>query len=132
MNAPDRTPQEPPPPSAPPPPEASPPAEVPATPETRPPEIPFVCRDTTITKITTRLVESDGRPVPGSGTTIKFKTGLVLVDYDTPNTVERQGPGDRVQVCLVAVPDGCPPGDDRGKGYRVFDYGLREAYVMID
>lgn len=117
---------------APPAPEPPAPTEA-STPEPpRPPEIAFSCRETTITAIRARLQDKDGCPDLDSGVTIQFKSGVVLVGYEKPLTMEHQQPGDRVQVCLVAVPHDCPPGDDRGKTYRVFDYASKEAYVMID
>ncbi len=96
------------------------------------PEIPFQCSDTRIATIGTRLTEGDGTPVPDSGSVIVLNNGIQLVDYVTPETVAREKPGDRVQVCLVWVPTDCPPGDDRGKTYRVYDYKQRRSYVMID
>lgn len=90
------------------------------------------CVDTHITEIGTRLVDGDGKPVPDSGVSIGFSSGLSLVGYSTPPEVKLQHPGDAVRVCLVAVPVGCPPGDDRGKLYRVHDAHLRISYVLPD
>ena len=90
------------------------------------------CVDTHITEIGTRLVDGDGTPDPDSGVSIFFTSGLALVDYSTPAEVKLQHPGDAVRVCLVAVPVDCPPGDDRGKLYRVQDAHLRISYVLPD
>ncbi len=76
--------------------------------------------------------EGGGHPVPGSGVTLIFKNGLMLVGYDTPLPVESQKPGDRVKVCLVEVPANCPPGDTRGKVYRVLDPRLGQSYTLPD
>lgn len=102
------------------------------------PELPYQvavdgpCEQTVIEEIGTRLVDGDGHPVPGSGVTLIFKNGLMLVGYDTPLPVESQKPGDRVKVCLVEVPANCPPGDTRGKVYRVHDPRLGQSYTLPD
>jgi uncharacterized protein len=40
--------------------------------------------------------------------------------------------GDKVKLCLVALPDNCPPGDDRGKVYSVTNYKNKKSFVGID
>lgn len=90
------------------------------------------CVDTHITEIGTRLTDGNDKPVPDSGVSIGFSSGLSLVGYSTPPEVKLQHLGDAVRVCLVAVPVGCPPGDDRGKLYRVQDAHLRISYVLPD
>ncbi len=95
-------------------------------------EVAYVCSDTTVQSISSRLADGDGRPIPNMGSQIVFANGISVVDYETPKVVERERTGDKVQVCLVAVPKNCPPGDERGKVYRVFDYGQKAAYEMGD
>ena len=91
-------------------------------------EVAFVCVETTVTTIGSRLTDGDDKPIPGTGSYVAFASGLGLVAYSTPKVLELERPGDKVQVCLIAVPKGCPKGDDRGKFYRVFDYRHKAAY----
>lgn len=90
------------------------------------------CKRTVIAEIGPRLAGGGGTPDLESGVTVRFRSGLVLVDYSRPKIVESQKPGDKVEVCLVEVPIHCPPGDDRGKRYRVRDLRLGQSYTMSD
>ena len=89
-----------------------------------------MCEETKVREVGTRLT-SQGQPVPWSGVSIAFENGVYLTSYDTVRVVQNQRPGDQVRVCLVAVPVGCPPGDDRGKRYSVYDYNQNETYVAL-
>lgn len=40
--------------------------------------------------------------------------------------------GNPVQLCLVSLPEGCPPGDDRGKEYSLLDRRTGFSGVYID
>jgi hypothetical protein len=37
-----------------------------------------------------------------------------------------------VRVCLVSVPQNCPPGDDRGKVYSVLNHRTHETWSEGD
>ena len=88
------------------------------------------CQNTTVKVATTRL-EADGRPVYDSGVAIVFANGVTAVDYQPGNPIAmRERAGDKVQTCLYSVPKNCPPGDDRGKVYRTYDYRLHAAYYL--
>lgn len=102
------------------------------TPDPQYQDVAYSCSDTTVQTISSRLTDGDGRPIPNMGSQIVFANGISLVDYETPKVVELERAGDKVQVCLVAVPKNCPPGDERGKVYRVFDYRQKAAYEMGD
>jgi hypothetical protein len=90
------------------------------------------CERTVIEDIGTRTVDGDGTPDLESGVTVIFANGLMLVGYSRPMLVESQKPGDKVEVCLVEVPVGCPPGDTRGKVYRVRDLRAGQSYTLPD
>ena len=65
--------------------------------------------------------------------TVAFANGVHLVgDWGSPKVAAHQHVDDPVQVCLISTPTGCPPGDDRGKRYRVFDQKQQKAYVLAD
>ena len=76
-------------------------------------EVAFVCVETAVKTIGSRLTDGDDKPIPGTGSYVAFASGLGLVAYSTPKVLELERPGDKVQVCLIAVPKGCPKGDDR-------------------
>ncbi|HAN63287.1 MAG TPA: hypothetical protein DCQ79_05375, partial [Rhizobiales bacterium] len=69
------------------------------------------CSETTIEDIGYRLGD------PDSGSAISYANGGVQVSYDTIPEIHRSRVGDEVKLCLVSVPEDCPPGDDRGKVY---------------
>lgn len=76
-------------------------------------EVAFVCVETTVTTVGSRLTDGDDKPIPETGSYVAFASGWGLVAYSTPKVLELERPGDKVQVCLIAVPKGCPKGDDR-------------------
>ena len=100
--------------------------ENPSPPTTQP-----TCEETTVREVGARLT-SEGKPVWGSGVSIVFENGVYLTSYDNLLVVENQRPGDKVRLCLLEVPVGCPPGDDRGWKYSVYDYTQNETYVMFN
>jgi len=40
--------------------------------------------------------------------------------------------GDRVKLCLVAISDECPPGDDRGKVYKAINLRTHKSWTALD
>lgn len=81
-----------------------------------------------------RLEPGPGEPQNdySSGVAVAFANGLGLVSYSATQEVLRTKVGTRVQVCLFREMRGCPPGDDRGKEYRVFDPVEKVAWSMGD
>ena len=69
------------------------------------------CSETTIEDIGYRLGD------PDSGSAISYANGGGQVFYDTIPEIHRSRVGDPVRLCLVSIPEDCPPGDDRGKVY---------------
>jgi len=67
------------------------------------------CSETTITDIGYRLGD------PDSGSAISYANGGVQISYDTIPEIHRSNVGDAVKLCLVSLPEDCPPDDDRGK-----------------
>lgn len=70
------------------------------------------CVQTTVTSVGTRLKDT-----PGSGSFINFANGEMEVSYDTIPGIEHSKSGDPIRLCLIEIPRGCPPGDDRGRTY---------------
>jgi hypothetical protein len=69
------------------------------------------CSETTIEDIGYRLGD------PDSGSAISYANGGGQVSYDTIPEIHRSRVGDPVRLCLVSIPEDCPPGDGRGKVY---------------
>ena len=108
-------------------------------------EKPGECVDTKIVKKITRLENS----IPGQNggdvvvelgnevslylTEVEVKDNNYEIDineymYYTNDYVN----GDIVRLCLVALPNDCPPGDDRGKEYSVTNYRNRLSFKGVD
>jgi hypothetical protein len=84
------------------------------------------CSKTTIADIGYRLGD------PGTGSAISYDNGGGQVSYDTIPGIHRSKIGDAVQLCLVSVPEDCPPGDDRGKIYRATNLRTGESWEAPD
>ena len=91
------------------------------------------CGRTAISKIGTRLQDgSTGRAIPGSGSAVEFENGGYQVSYETLPQITRSRPGDPVQMCLVSIPQDCPPGDARGRVYKTTNLRTRQSWSLPD
>jgi hypothetical protein len=91
------------------------------------------CVHTRVKDVETRLQGGDSRePVPGSGSAIQFTNGGYQVSYETVPAVEASHPGDLVRMCLAAIPEDCPPGDTRGREYRVTNLRTHRSWRLPD
>jgi hypothetical protein len=84
------------------------------------------CGETTIEDIGYRLGD------PDSGSAISYASGGSQVSYDTFPEIHRSRVGDEVKLCLVSVPEDCPPGDDRGKVYSATNLRTGESWEAPD
>jgi hypothetical protein len=84
------------------------------------------CSETKIKAIGYRL------GTPDSGSAISYVNGGVQISYDTIPEIHRSKVGDRVKLCLVSLPQDCPPGDDRGKVYRATNLRTGESWEAPD
>jgi hypothetical protein len=84
------------------------------------------CSETVITTIGHRLEN------PDSGSVVQYKNGLIQISYDLIAAIRRSHVGDKVKVCLVSLPQHCPPGDDRGKVYRATNLRTSESWEAPD
>jgi hypothetical protein len=84
------------------------------------------CSDTAIADIGYRLGD------PDSGSAISYANGGVQVSYDTIPEIHRSRVGDAVRLCLVSVPEDCPPDDDRGKVYSATNLRTGESWEAPD
>jgi hypothetical protein len=91
------------------------------------------CTLTTVTIITQRLSDSQtGEVIPESGSTIFLSNGVILTGYNTVPGIEHSRLGDPVYLCLVGIPEDCPPGDDRGKVYQATNLSTNETWTLPD
>jgi hypothetical protein len=76
----------------------------------------LTCGGNIITEIGPRL---EGDSDMSTGFHVLFKNGGVTMNYETPEAVRNSKEGDHVLICLVYIPNNCPPGDSRGRIYTV-------------
>ena len=84
------------------------------------------CSETTIEDIGYRLGD------PDSGSAISYANGGGQVSSDTIPEIHRSRVGDPVRLCLVSIPEDCPPGDDRGKVYSATNLRTGESWEAPD
>jgi uncharacterized protein len=92
------------------------------------------CGATRIARIVPRL-GSDEPPVStdfDSGTTVEFENGGHQVSYQREEAILNSKPGDKVLMCLIAVPHECPPGDDRGRVYTSTNLRTQQSWSLPD
>jgi len=85
------------------------------------------CTVTAIKHIGARL---DG--IPDSGDAVSYVNGGYQVSYETIPGLGGSRRGDRVRLCLVSIPDECPPGDDRGKVYKATNLRTHKSWQASD
>ncbi|MGG5811448.1 hypothetical protein [Falsiroseomonas sp. CW058] len=97
------------------------------------PTRPGTCVATTVSSIGTRLVDGrTGRPIHGSGSSVRFANGGVQVSYDDVDAIRRSRVGDQVFFCLISIPQDCPPGDPRGRVYTTTNRRTLESWTLPD
>jgi len=91
------------------------------------------CTNTTIKDVTSRLEDSTTHQwIPGSGSAVDFANGGYQVSYDTVAAIIKSRPGDPVKMCLVSIPRGCPPGDNRGRMYKTTNLRTHGVWTLPD
>lgn len=87
------------------------------------------CSESTIKFVGGRLEGDDNFD---SGTAVLFDNGGVQISYDREAGVMSSRVGDPVRICLVSIPEGCPPGDDRGRIYATTNLRTGDGWEMPD
>ena len=87
------------------------------------------CSQTTISFIGGRL---EGDDAFETGTAVQFDNGGTQISYDRVEGVVNSRIGDPVRICLVSIPEDCPPGDDRGRVYDTTNLRTGERWEMPD
>jgi hypothetical protein len=91
------------------------------------------CSKTKIKSVETRLVDgSTHKPIPDSGSAVRFVNGGYQVSYDTVPAIEHSKKGDAVRMCLVSIPKNCPKGDDRGRVYKTTNLRTHKSWSLPD
>ena len=74
-----------------------------------------------------------GVSILGSGTSVNLTNGIYLVSYnDIPELSRDSKPGDTVKLCLLSIPQNCPPGDNRGRVYSLLNYRTSGSVELPD
>lgn len=87
------------------------------------------CSESTISLIGGRL---EGDNNFETGTAVQFANGGAQISYEREEGIVNSRVGDPVRICLVSVPEGCPPGDDRGKVYATTNLRTGASWEMPD
>jgi len=91
------------------------------------------CVWTKISRVEQRLQDGEHGPfVAGSGSAVELANGGYQVSYEEIPEVNHSRKGDRVLMCLVALPRHCPPGDNRGKIYTTTNLRTMESWTLPD
>ena len=69
---------------------------------------------------------------PESGPAIVLADASRRSSYDEVPAIASSRGGDPVVTCLVTLPEGCPPGDRRGKRYRTTNRRTGASWVLPD
>lgn len=93
------------------------------------PTVVGTCSESTINLIGGRL---EGDDTFETGTSVGFANGGGQVSYDKEEAIVRSRLGDPVRICLVSIPKGCPPGDDRGKVYKTTNLRTGKSWELSD
>jgi hypothetical protein len=67
-----------------------------------------------------------------TGSVIEYADGSWQVDYNLIAGIHDSRRGDRVLLCLTEIPQGCPPGDDRGRTYKGTNLRTRDSWTAIN
>jgi len=89
----------------------------------------LTCGGSVITEIGPRL---EGDTNFSSGTSVFYKNGGSQVSYDKIAAIINSRKGDHVLICLVFIPEKCPPGDNRGKIYTATNLRTLESWTLPD
>ncbi|MHB1104068.1 MAG: hypothetical protein ACYC0C_15095 [Devosia sp.] len=85
------------------------------------------CVRTTIAEIASRL-----EGAPDSGDAVLYANGVYGVSYEVVTGLRMSRAGDPIELCLTALPQDCPPGDERGKIYSATNLKNDESWELPD
>ena len=79
------------------------------------------CAQTIVTKVVRRPYDNGDPAAANFGSAIRYKNGGGQISSEQNAGIDASMPGDRVQICLVALPHNCPRGDNRGAVYHALN-----------
>src|SRR5581483_11934391 len=88
---------------------------------------PGQCEMTRVKDVTTRL-----EGVADSGSAIEYTNTGYQVSYDQIPGIDHSRPGDPIKLCLISIPQNCPPGDNRGRQYKATNLRTHESWQAAD
>ncbi len=90
------------------------------------------CADTTITSITDRFGAdlTPSRKGSEKGAFVRFSNSGVQVSMVKERAIVRSQVFDKVNMCLVETPKGCPAGDIRGRLYKTTNLRTGESWSL--
>jgi len=88
-----------------------------------------LCEATSIKEIGSRL---KGENQKTSGSSVVYSNGITGISYEHISALDNSRIGDRVNVCLISVPIGCPYGDIRGREYVARNLRTDEHWRMMN
>ena len=89
------------------------------------------CMETVIASITSRF-QADINADPNDGSAISYDNGGYQVSYEKEQAIINSQIGDPVMMCLVSIPQDCPPGDERGRIYTTTNMRTQESWTLPD
>jgi uncharacterized protein len=101
-------------------------AGAPRLPSARPTRV-GACALSPVKTVGTRLEDT-----PGSGSEVIEADGALQVSYDQIPAMDASHRGDPALVCLISLPEDCPPGDLRGRVYGVANLRTLGAWAQPD
>ena len=93
------------------------------------------CTISKIASISSRLgdeLKPPARESDSTGSLVQYADGAVQVSYAYVAALGESRIGDEVLICLVSVPQDCPPGDDRGKTYSGTNLRTKDSWILPD
>lgn len=88
------------------------------------------CATTTIASIGTRF--GPGKPSNSEGTSFTTKNMASGVADNYVADIAKSKVGDPVRTCVVSLPEGCPPNDDRGWVYKTTNLRTHRTWTLQD
>jgi len=92
------------------------------------------CTITKLASISTRFGDELKRPLhefdPGSA--VSYSNEGYQVSYSYIDAIADSRIGDDVLLCLVSIPEDCPPGDDRGRFYSGTNLRTKGSWLLPD
>ncbi len=99
-------------------------------PETR--SLPAKEGECVATRVDQRAGRLEGDKAFDTGMSVSFANGGFQVSYEKVPAIVGSRTGDRVVMCLTAIPRHCPPGDDRGRMYTVTNLRTHGTWSLPD